>query len=42
MQHLGSVAGEFIDKLIKEYENILTDQEIITELVEQVEMYKTP
>jgi hypothetical protein len=42
IQHLGSVAGEFMDKLIKDYENILTDQEVLAELVEQVEMYKKP
>jgi len=36
------VAGEFMDKLIEEYKNILTDQEVVGELEEQVEMYKKP
>ena len=42
IQHLGLVAGEFMDKLIEDYKNILTDQQVVEELEEQVEMYKKP
>ncbi len=42
IQHLVLVAGEFMDKLVEDYKTILTNQEVVEELEEQLELYKKP